>query len=151
QQSGEKPDQAAQPQSALGAEAEPVRVAIANGSPDLFRTIERGRAPFVPAEPSEADIVWDAGNGWALSRGDLIMEKVEGSVLGAVIDRTWAVREIHKLASPRIIDVRMGEQGKTYTLGDQPVLVADGIGGSYLTAINVASDGTLQLLFPVYA
>jgi hypothetical protein len=147
----QQPDQASQPQPAADAQVEPVRVSIANGSPDLFWSIEKGRAPFVPAEPSDADIVWDVGNGTALSRGDLIMEKVDGSVLGDVIDRTWAVREIRKLASPRIIDVMMGEHGKTYAPGDQPTLVADGIGGSYLTVVNVASDGTLQLLFPVYA
>jgi hypothetical protein len=129
---------------------EPVRIAIANGSKDLFSTIEKGRVPFVPSAPSEADLVWDVGHGTALSRGDLIMSKVDGSLLGAVIDRTWAVRAIQKLAAGRIIDVQMGDHGKAYTLGDQPTLVADGVGGSYLTVVNVAADGTLQLLFPAY-
>lgn len=131
-------------------QADPVRVAIANGSKELFSNIEPGRAPFVPSEAAEADVIWDVGNGTALSRGDLIMSKVDGSVLGAVIDRTWAVREIQKQATTRIIDVTMGENGRSYTLNEEPKLVADGVRGNYLTVVNVASDGTLQLLFPVY-
>jgi Caspase domain len=129
-------------------QVEPVRVAIVNGAKDLFSTIEKGHAPFIQSEPSEADVVWDVGERAALSRGDLLMSRVDASLLGAVIDRTWAVREIKKLAARRIIDVTMGENGRAYTLKEQPVLVARGIGGSYLTVVNVAADGLLQQLFP---
>jgi hypothetical protein len=130
---------------------EVVRVAIENGDKALFSTIEKGRAPFEPSEPSQADVVWDAGHRTAQSRGDLIKDGADGSVLGQVIDRTWAVREIQKLATPRIIDVQMGENGRAYSVGDQPTLAADGVRNSYLTVVNVASDGQLQLLFPFYA
>jgi hypothetical protein len=129
-------------------QVEPVRVAIVNGAADLFSTIERGRAPFVPSAPSDADVVWDVGNGAALSRGDLLMDRVDASILGVVIDRTWAVREIKKLAASRVIDVTMGENGRAYARGEKPVLAARGIAGSYLTVVNVASEGTVQLVFP---
>jgi hypothetical protein len=128
-----------------------VRIAIINGAKGLFSTIEKGHAPFIQSEQSEADVVWDVQHGAALSRGDLIMNQVDASVLGAVIDRTWAVREIQKLATQRILDVTMGENGQAYALGDQPKLVAGGVRNSYLTVVNVAADGTLQLLFPFYA
>jgi hypothetical protein len=128
-----------------------VRIAIINGAKGLFSTIEKGKAPFIQSEQPEADVVWDVQHGAALSRGDLIMNQVDASVLGAVIDRTWAVREIQKLATQRILDVTMGENGQAYSLGDQPKLVAGGVRNSYLTVVNVAADGTLQLLFPVYA
>jgi hypothetical protein len=128
-----------------------VRVAIINGPQELFKTIEQANAPFVPSEQAEADVVWDVKSGTALSRGDLIMSKVDGSVLGAVIDRTWAVREIQRMASARILDVKLGENGREYHLNDQPLLVADGVGNSYLTVVNVAADATVQLLFPAHA
>jgi hypothetical protein len=133
------------------AQIEPVRVSIENGDRALLSTIEKGHAPFVPSEPSQADVVWDAGHKTAQSRGDLISSGVDRSMMGQVIDRTWAVREIQKLAAPRIIDVQMGENGRAYALGDEPALVADGIRDTYLTVVNVASDGTLQLLYPFYA
>lgn len=132
------------------AAADVVRVAIRNGESKNFAAIEKGRAPFIQSEPSEADVIWDVANHTALSAGDLIMEKVDGSVLGRVIDRTWAVREIKKLAVTRIMDVTMGENGRSYTLDEQPKLVASGVRDSYLTVVNVAADGTLQLLFPFY-
>jgi hypothetical protein len=132
------------------ADVDPVRVAIINGPKALFSNIQKGRAPFIPSESSDADVVWDVAGGKAFSRGDLIMDRVDASVLGWVIDRTWAVREIRKLASPRIIDVTMGEKGKGYTPGEQLTLAANGVRDAYLTVVNVGSDGTVQLLFPYY-
>jgi hypothetical protein len=142
---------AAPPPPPPPSDVEPVRVAIVNGSPDAFSTIEKGRAPFIQADQAEADVVWNVGEGTALSKGDLIMGQIDASVLSRVIDRTWAVREIKKLATQRIIDVRMGENGKAYTIGEQPQLVAAGIRDSYLTVVNVAADGQIQMLFPYYA
>jgi hypothetical protein len=55
------------------------------------------------------------------------------------------------MASARILDVKMGENGREYHLNDQPLLVADGVGNSYLTVVNVAADATVQLLFPAHA
>jgi hypothetical protein len=130
---------------------DPVRVAVANGAPADFSAIQKSRAPFVKAEPADADLVWDVGQRNALSRGDLVMGQVDGTVLGTIIDRTWAVREFKKLSASRIIDVKMGEGGKAYTLGDHPQLVVSDIRDSYLTVVNIAADGTVQLLFPFYA
>jgi Caspase domain/Domain of unknown function (DUF4384) len=140
---GPKP-QVAKPQ------VDPVRVGVANGAQADFSKIQKARAPFVSSEPSEADLVWDVGGGNALSRGDLIMSRVDGTVLGDVIDRTWALREVKKLSGSRIIDVKIGEDGRSYTLGDHPEFVISDIRDSYLTVVNIAADGTLQLLFPFY-
>jgi hypothetical protein len=94
-------------------QVDPVRVAVANGTQADFSKIQRARAPFVSSQLSQADLVWDVGRGNALSRGDLITSQVDGTVLGDVIDRTWAVREIKKLSGSRIIDVKMGEDGRS--------------------------------------
>jgi hypothetical protein len=130
---------------------DPVRVGVANGAQADFAKIQKAQAPFVSAEPSEADLVWDVGRGNALSRGDLVMSRVDGTILGDVIDRTWAVRAVKKLSGSRIIDVKVGEDGRSYTLGDHPELVISDIRDSYLTVVNIAAEGTLQLLFPFYA
>jgi hypothetical protein len=132
-------------------QVDPVRVNVANGAQADFSKIQKARAAYVSSQPSEADLVWDVGGGNALSRGDLIMSRVDGTVLGDVIDRTWAVREIKKLSGSRIIDIKMGEDGRSYTLGDHPELVISDIRDSYLTVVNIAAEGTIQLLFPFYA
>lgn len=153
---GTQPPDAAQPGSldvsapeAQTAASEAVRVAISNGSRDKFLSIVKGKAPFVQSEPGDADVIWDVAGGRALTQGDLIMEGVDESVLGRIIDRTYAVREIKKLAVTRIIDVKMGD-GRAYSLNETPTLVASGINGSWLTVVNIAADGTLQRLFPFH-
>jgi hypothetical protein len=135
-------------QAQVQTQVEPVRVAVINGPERSFSNIVKGRAPFVSSAPAEADVVWDVGNGKAFSHGDLVMEAVDASVLGRVIDRTWAVREIKKLATPRIIDLKIGD-GRAYTLGGKPEMAASGVRDRYLTVVNVAADGTVQFLFPV--
>jgi hypothetical protein len=127
---------------------DPVRVAIVNGSEPSFSAIKKRRAPFVESERSEADLVWNVRGGTALSRGDLVMSQIDGSLLGNVIDRTWAIREIQKLSRSRVIDVKMREAGKSYKVGDRPELRISDVRDSYLTLVNIAADGTVQLLFP---
>jgi Caspase domain len=143
-----EPAPAVEPSTLQG---DPVRVAVANG-PEAA-PIQRGRAPFVRADVADADLVWDVGAGMALSRGDLVMSQVDGSLLGEIIDRTWAIREVQKLSRHRVLSVRLRENILVYTpdtsLDDAPRLIVDGVAESYLTVMNIAADGTIQLLFPV--
>jgi hypothetical protein len=127
---------------------DPVRVAIVNGPEASFSAIHKGRAPFVGSERSEADLVWNVSEDTVLSRGDLVMSPIDLSLLGNVIDRTWAIREIQKLSRSRVIDVKMREDGKSYKIGDRPELRISDIRDRYLTLVNIAADGTVQLLFP---
>jgi hypothetical protein len=144
---GGKPEAPVVPATGLQQVA-PVRLAMTNGTVALS-AIRKGQAPFELSEPATADVIWDVGTGGALSRGDPVTDKkVDASLIGAIIDRTFAVREIQKMAVPRIIDVTIGEKGQTYALGKRPKLVVTGIQGSYLTVVNVAGDGTVQVLFP---
>jgi hypothetical protein len=127
---------------------DPVRVAIVNGPEASFSAIQKGRAPFVGSERSQADLVWNVSEGSALSRGDLVMRPIDGSLLGNVIDRTWAIREVQKLSRSRAIDVEMREGGKSYKMGDRPELRISDVRDHYLTLVNIAADSTVQLLFP---
>jgi hypothetical protein len=149
QAGGGKPGPAGPVQVApVALHGEPVRVAITIGPAALFSTIEKGRAPFVQSDPASADLIWDVEHAAALSRADIVMDRVDATILGAIIDRTYAVREIQKLAVARIIKVEVGEKGRAYTIGETPKLAVSGIRGSYLTVVNVSADGKIQMLFP---
>jgi hypothetical protein len=131
--------------------ADPVRVAVINGSPASLATIDKGTASFVAASSvAEAELVWDLASRDAIAHGDIIMRGVDRSLLGAVIDRTWAVRSLNKLSAPRTLVVGLRENGKIYVPGDRPEIVAGGIRGRYLTVFNIAADGELQMLFPTH-
>ena len=65
------------------------------GDADAWATIEKGRAPLVAApDRSGADLVWDVVKHEALASGDLVMQQVDGSMIGDVADRTWAIRRL---------------------------------------------------------
>jgi hypothetical protein len=129
---------------------DPVRVFVTGGSPNALATMEKGRAPFVAAtRPEEADLVWDISNSKALSHGDAVMDGVDGSLLGGVIDRTWTIRNIQTLSAPRVLSVRLRDEGKRYVPGETPEIAVSGVHGRYLTAFNIAADGEVQMLFPV--
>ncbi len=131
-------------------EDDPVRVAIVNGAEDSFDAIQKGRAPFVRSnDVATADLVWDVANGTALSSSsDLITSNINAYKIGDVIDRTWAVRRIQRLATLRGLDVTLGDSSTLYKLKDHVPLSAAGVLDSYLTAVNIGGNGELSLLFP---
>lgn len=127
----------------------PIRVAPVNTAAGWLATIEKGLAPFVEAGGiTDADLVWDASKRDALSRGDIVMHGVDESLLGGVIDRTWAIRGIQRLSVPRILTIGLREEGKSYVPGETPEIFASDVRGRYLTVFNIAADGEVQMLFP---
>ncbi len=128
---------------------DPIHVAVINGSAGA---IAKGRAPFdVIGTRETADLVWDVGAHDAVSRGDLLSHNIDGSMLGAVVDRTWAIRAIKHQSEARVLPVSLVEGGKEYTPGDHPKIVVDDVRGAYLAVFNIAATGEVQLLFPTAA
>jgi hypothetical protein len=127
----------------------PVRVAVLDGPAGALDAIERGRAPFAEAtKAADADLIWDAGKRDALTHGDVVMHGVDGSLLGGVIDRTWAIRAVQRLSASRILMVKLRQEGKNYIPGEDPEIVASDVGDRHLTVFNIAADGEIQMLFP---
>lgn len=129
--------------------SDPVRLAIVDGAPNAWATIDKGSAPLVAAQdPSSADLVWDVGRNEALGSGDLVMESVDGSMIGAIADRTWAVRRLRALSQSRVLSIRLASGGSVLTSGDAARVEADDLRGEHLTTFNIAADGAVQMLFP---
>ena len=83
-------------------------------------TIEKGKAPLVAApDRSGADLVWDVGKHEALARGDLVMQTVDGSMIGDVADRTWAIRRLRAISQSRVLSIGLASGGKLLIPGDQ--------------------------------
>ena len=129
--------------------ADAVHLAIVNGGADAWSTIEKGRAPLVAApDRSGADLVWDVVKHEALARGDLVMQRVDGSMIGDVADRTWAIRRLRAISQSRVLLVGLASGGSLLTPGDQASATAEDLRGEHLTAFNIAADGTVQMLYP---
>ncbi len=126
-----------------------VRLAMIDGSDKAWETIEKGNTPFTKS-PSvdEADLVWDIGKSEALSRGDLVMQSVDGSLIGGVIDRTWAVQRLREIAERRNLPTQLVSQGRLLTAGDEAQVEIDDIAEARLVVFNIGADATVQMLYP---
>ena len=129
--------------------ADAVHLAIVNGGADAWSTIEKGKAPLVAApDRSGADLVWDVGKHEALALGDLVMQMVDGSMIGDVADRTWAIRRLRAISQSRVLSIGLASGGNLLTPGDVASATAEDLRGEHLTAFNIAADGTVQMLYP---
>jgi hypothetical protein len=136
-------------QEAVDARADAVSVAMIDGAEDRWGTIEKGNALFTRSPTvDDADLVWDVAKSEALSRGDLVMQFVDGSLMGGVIDRTWVVKRLREIAENRNLPMRLASEGQLLTSGDQARVEIDEIADQHLVVFNVAADATVQMLYP---
>ena len=126
-----------------------IRVALIDATDKAWDTIEKGNAPFERSPTVEgADLVWDVGKKEALSRGDLVMQFVDGSLIGGIIDRTWAVRRLREIGENRALSIQLASEGQLLTAGDVAQIEVDGIANQRLVVFDIAADATVQMLYP---
>jgi hypothetical protein len=126
-----------------------VRVATIDGQDKAWETIEKGNTPFIKSPSVDgADLVWDIGKSEALSRGDLVMQSVDGSLMGGVIDRTWAIERLREIAERRSLPTQLSSQGRLLTAGDEAQVEIDEIAEARLVVFNIGADATVQMLYP---
>ena len=131
------------------ARSDTVRVALIDATDKAWDTIEKGNAPFERSMTVEgADLVWDVGKNEVLSRGDLVMQFVDGSLMGGVIDRTWAVRRLQEIAESRYLSLQLATGGQLLSAGDVAQIEIDGIANQRLVVFDIAADATVQMLYP---
>jgi Caspase domain len=126
-----------------------VRVAMIDGQDKAWETIEKGNTPFTKSPSVDgADLVWDIGKSEALSRGDLVMQSVDGSLMGGVIDRTWAVERLREIAERRNLPTQLVSQGRLLSAGDEAQIEIDDLAEARLVVFNIGADATVQMLYP---
>ncbi|ODT89596.1 caspase family protein [Phenylobacterium sp. SCN 70-31] len=113
-----------------------------------------GRGPWASIPSGEPDLTWNATEGWVTDhRGDRVAENLRTpEQLSGVIMKRRAITQIAASANERQLKVDIGPKptGQLYRKGEAVDLVVTHRGTSaYLTAFNLASDGTVQMLFPI--
>ena len=140
----------AAPVPAPSAKPEPVRLAALDGQAARFEGLRPRQAPFEIVPPSQApELVWDAATGDLIAGADVVAYRLDKSELPSAIDRAAAVRALKGLAarSPQTMRVLPGD---TLHRHDSKVTVEiGGLSGRALILLNIAGDGTVQLLYPV--
>jgi Caspase domain len=137
------------PSATADVRTDAVRVAMIDGEDKAWETIEKGNTSFTKAPSIDgADLVWDIGKSEALSRGDLVMQSVDGSLMGGVIDRTWAIERLREIAERRNLPTQLSSQGRLLTAGDEAQVEIDDIAEARLVVFNIGADATVQMLYP---
>jgi len=140
-----------QPLKAPPADERPIEVKPADeAAADLLG----GRGPWASIPRGVPDLTWNAKEGWVTdSRGDRVAENLKTSEqLTGVIMKRRAISQLAGSANERQVKVDIGPRpkGQLYKNGESVDLAVTHRGGAaYLTAFNLASDGTVQMLYPL--
>jgi hypothetical protein len=113
-----------------------------------------GRGPWASIPRGTPDLTWSATEGWVKdSHGDRVAEGLTSAEqLTGVIEKRQAVADLAGSANERVIKVQIGPRppGQLYRNGESVDLAVVHAGdAAYLTAFNLAGDGTVQRLYPL--
>ena len=105
------------------------------------------------ASREAAELVVDMSEGEVITRlGDLIATEIATNEdLQAVIDRTRLLSWVEAAASKGPIEMATLPSDKRFTLGERLSLEITPFALPSLTVINLAPEGTIQFLYPVFA
>ena len=76
------------------------------------------------------------------------MQSVDGSLMGGIIDRTWAVQRLREIAERRNLPTQLVSQGRLLSAGDEAQVEIDDIAEARLVVFNIGADATVQMLYP---
>lgn len=113
-----------------------------------------GKGPWASIPRGTPDLTWNAKEGWVTdSRGDRVAENLTSAEqLSGVIMKRRAISQLAASANERQLRVDIGPRpkGQLYKKGESVDLAVTHRGGeAWLTAFNLAGDGTVQVLFPL--
>ena len=129
----------------------PVQVKAAD---DQAADILAGSGPWASIPHGQPDLTWSAKEGWVTdSRGDRVAENLTSAdALAGVIMKRRAIGELAGSANERQLKVDIGPRprGQLYKNGETVDLAVTHSGGAaWLTAFDLAGDGTVQMLYPL--
>ena len=140
-----------QPLKPPPADERPIEVKPAD---DQAADLLGGKGPWASIPRGTPDLTWNAKEGWVTdNRGDRVAEGLTSAEqLTGVIMKRRAVGQLAGSSDERRLKVDIGPRpkGQLYKKGESVDLAVTHRGGeAWLTAFNLAGDGTVQLLYPL--
>jgi hypothetical protein len=146
-----RPSVAATPIAASpAAKPAPVRIAALDGQSARFEGLRPREAQFEVVPPSHApELVWDAATGDLLAGADVVAYRLDKAELPSAIDRAAAARMLKSLSARSPQAIRVLPDDKLHRNDSKVTVEIGGVSGRALILLNIAGDGTVQLLYPV--
>lgn len=127
----------------------PVRIAALDGKASRFAGLVAQDSPFeIVAPGQQPDLVWDQATREVNAAGDVIARDIDIADLPSVIDRMAMVRGIRLMSAEAPLSLRLLPEGKVHRRGVNVALTVDDVQGRAFYLINIAGDGTVQILYP---
>ena len=128
----------------------PIRI---RGTDKVANDVLSDRGPWASLDDGPPDLIWSGEGGWVSDdHGDRIAEDIKSARdLIGVIEKSRALRSLYAVASETRLSVNVGprQPGKLYR--DREPLqidISSQIDG-FLSAFNVAANGTVQFIYPL--
>jgi hypothetical protein len=128
---------------------DPVRIASLDGQSSRLSGLTAHAAHVVVKPDANPDLVWDSSTLDVISGGDVIAHNVNRDDLSTIIDRTAAVRWLKLRSAQAPQEMKLFPNDKLHRKGEQVEISIYGLGGRSLLLFNIASDGTLQIIYPL--
>ena len=128
----------------------PVRIAALDGQAERFEGLRPRDAPFEIVPPSHTpELVWDATTGDLLAGADVVAYRLDRAELPSAIDRAAAARALKALSARSPQAMRVLPDDKLHRNDSKVTVEIGGVSRRALILLNIAGDGTVQLLYPV--
>jgi hypothetical protein len=127
-----------------------VRLAILNGTAADLAGVEPHAAKLeLVGRDAQPDLIWDAAGGDVISRlGDVVARNVRPRELAGVADRAAAIAAITRLSEARPQRITLGPDDKYHRENERVSFRAHDVKGKAIILFNLASEGTVQFLYP---
>jgi hypothetical protein len=131
----------------------PIRIASLDGNPQQFADLIQPDVPFeVVARGDNPDLFWDPATRDVIDAyGDVVAYRIEKTDLPSVIDRAAAIRELKTIWTKDPQVIRVGPNSSLHHDGSRVQIELDNIKDRALILFNIASNGTVQMLYPMGA
>jgi hypothetical protein len=141
--------------AAPGAEApgsrndRPIKIAALDGNRNHFDGLARRESAFDVVAPSEhPDLIWDTSSGEVLAWGDVVTSGIDTRDLPIVIDRAAAIRDLKRMATKEPQAIRIAPDDATHHKAEVVSVQMTDVAQRALILVNIAGDGTVQMLYP---
>lgn len=127
----------------------PIKIAALDGKREHFDGLARRESAFDVVAPSEhPDLIWDTSSGEVLAWGDVVTSGIDSRDLPIVIDRAAAIRELKRMATKEPQAIRIAPDDDTHHKADVVQVQMTDVAQRALILVNIAGDGTVQMLYP---
>lgn len=143
-------DQAGPASTVVPLDARPLKIASLDGNASHLSGIKGQQAPFKIVSPVDhPDLTWDPTSRDVLAWGDVVAYGVEPGDLPGVIDRALAIRELKLMSANALQPIKVTPDDSLHRDSSLVHIEIPDVASRAMILLNIAGDGTVELLYPV--